>query len=128
MSVDTRSAADDAAALCASMTGARDLVIRLILVETTDVELRLEPELGFDAILYVRLHDCEDPLAEIGCADHAAAGGAEILHLRGLPPDDYFIFIDGARGEDQGIAELAIGEILPVFPTSWGRLKSQVHR
>jgi hypothetical protein len=126
MLLDTSDAADDATALCASSTGAADLVYRLVLSEGADLELTLASESVFDALLYVRAGECENPLAEIACANWAPAGGTEFLRLS-LPPGSYFIFVDGVGAGDRGVAELAVGEVLPVFPATWGQLKARTY-
>ncbi len=120
---DTQTGDDGTHSLCGGGVGAPELLYRVTLTAFTQLEVRAEPESTFDAMIYVRAVDCDDPLAEFGCADYSGAGGVEVMRIN-LPGGDYYVFVDGSDPGDAGQVELTVGSPLPVEPVSWGAVKA----
>ncbi len=123
LDLDTTGAPDHAVSLCSSSVAAADLVHAMVLTENMALDIAAEPAPGYDVLLYIRGLYCDDPLAELMCADAAGPGGREEMRLH-LPPGDYYIFVDGHSLDDYGPVILHVAGVLPVEGSTWGQIKA----
>lgn len=124
---DTSRATDDHSGSCNGLTGGPELVYRVHLAATGDLQAVAAPRpaSAADPVLWIRSAPCGAG-TELGCADATRAMGTEQVTLRRAPPGDYDVYLE-TYGTTVGLVDLTItvsaATALPANDTCAGPLQ-----